>query len=589
VTKQLRLGAAEGGGDVSLSLDALVTSKMLVQANSGGGKSWLLRLVAEQAAPHLPVIFLDSEGEFASLRERFDFVLVGEGGEIRAEKRSAALLARKLVELEVSAVVDLYDLRLDDRREFVSLFLDSLINLPRSLWHPTLVVLDEAQKFCPEKGAGSAASTQAVIDLMSLGRKRGYCGVLATQRFTKLHNDAIAEANNVLIGRTWLLDDQERAGRMLGIRGDERRALRELGAGEFLAFGPALSPSGVVRFRSAAVQTTHPKSGQRLAYTPPKASEAVRRIAAQFEDLPREAEEEARSLETLRAQLDDARRTIARLEKSKPPAEPKVERVEVPILDKDHCARLELALKHADEVAEKIDAMAAGFVEDIQEAAAVVRDALERAERGQSPANTPPAVGQPAGRDAPKTLPRPRAEPDKDQDTTRGAGGGEVSGVGQKILDTLAQFEAMGVGRVPKVQAAFLAGYSNLRSKSFANAMGSLHSAGYITYPSSDSLAFTQAGRSLAAPVDAPLTTRQMQGRISDLLGSVHRGIVDHVIAAHPRAVEKTALAEKCGYNNVRSKSFANALGRLHTLGFVGYPEPGHVVATPLLFPDRLR
>jgi hypothetical protein len=65
---------------------------------------------------------------------------------------------------------------------------------------------------------GDAESTEAVISLMSQGRKRGYAGIIATQRLSKLHKDAAAEANNVIIGRTWLDADQARAGDAWGCR-----------------------------------------------------------------------------------------------------------------------------------------------------------------------------------------------------------------------------------------------------------------------------------------------------------------------------------------------------------------------------------
>jgi hypothetical protein len=77
------------------------------------------------------------EGEFASLREAVDVLLVGTSGELPANPRHAALLARRLLEYKVSAVVDLYELKLVERRRFVKLFLDSLIHLPRDLWRPT--------------------------------------------------------------------------------------------------------------------------------------------------------------------------------------------------------------------------------------------------------------------------------------------------------------------------------------------------------------------------------------------------------------------------------------------------------------------
>jgi uncharacterized protein DUF87 len=126
------LGQISDDGKLECDLPALVDTRLLIQANSGGGKSWLLRLIAERAG--IQTIVLDSEGEFASLREAVDMLLVGADGELPANPRHAALLARRLIEYKVSAVIDLYELKLAERRQFVKLFLDSLIHLPRELW-----------------------------------------------------------------------------------------------------------------------------------------------------------------------------------------------------------------------------------------------------------------------------------------------------------------------------------------------------------------------------------------------------------------------------------------------------------------------
>src|SRR5215469_735018 len=300
------IGQIIDGGKLECDLPALVDTRLLIQANSGGGKSWLLRLIGERAI--IQKIVLDNEGEFASLREAVDMLLVGAGGELPANPRHAALLARRLIEYRVSAVIDLYELRLGDRRHFVKLFLDSLIHLPRELWRPTLVILDEAHIYCPERGAGESASTESVISLMSQGRKRGYAGIIATQRLSKLHKDAAAEANNVIIGRTWLDADQARAGDALGLSKSDRLKLRDLEQGEFYAFGPAFSRPGVVHFRSDQVRTTHPRPGQRHLLTAPAPSKAIRGVLDKFADLPHEVEAEIRG-------LDEARRRIAELER----------------------------------------------------------------------------------------------------------------------------------------------------------------------------------------------------------------------------------------------------------------------------------
>jgi DNA helicase HerA-like ATPase len=325
------IGQVVVGGRLELDLPALVATRLLIQANSGGGKSWLLRLIAERAG--IQTIVLDNEGEFASLREAVDMLLVGANGELRANPRHAALLARRLLEFKVSAVIDLYEMKLAERRRFVKLFLDSLIHLPRDLWRPTLVILDEAHIYCPERGSGEAESTEAVISLMSQGRKRGYAGIIATQRLSKLHKDAAAEANNVIIGRTWLDADQARAGDALGLSKADRLKLRHVEQGEFYAFGPALSWPGVVRFRSDQVRTTHPRPGQRHLLTAPAPSQAIRGVLGKFADLPQEAEEEARS-------LDESRRRIAELEhqiKSLKSARP------APAIDRDAIERAVMA------------------------------------------------------------------------------------------------------------------------------------------------------------------------------------------------------------------------------------------------------
>jgi uncharacterized protein len=64
----------------------------------------------------------------------------------------------------------------------------------------------------PERGSGEAESTEAAISLMSEGRKRGYAAIIATQRLSKLHKNAAAEANNVIMVRIWLDADQTREG-----------------------------------------------------------------------------------------------------------------------------------------------------------------------------------------------------------------------------------------------------------------------------------------------------------------------------------------------------------------------------------------
>lgn len=285
----------------NIDLEKLIESKLLIQANSGGGKSWLIRRILEQSHGKVQQIIIDPEGEFGTLREKHDYILCGKGGDAPAEPRSAAILAHKLLEHKASAIIDLYELHPQERKHFVHLFVDALVDAPKELWNDCLVVIDEAHDFVPEKGESEAAN--AVIGLAAKGRKRGFCAILATQRISKLHKDAAAECNNKLIGRSTLDIDRKRASEELGFTTkEESLSLRTMKPGEFYAFGPALSDE-VKKIQIGEVKTAHPKVGSRSLnkVTPP--SENIKKVLSKLGDLPKEAEKEAKTTAELKEKI----------------------------------------------------------------------------------------------------------------------------------------------------------------------------------------------------------------------------------------------------------------------------------------------
>src|SRR5258708_35522864 len=90
---------------VRIDLPTLLDTRLLVQANSGGGKSWLLRRLLEQSHGKVQQIVIDLEGEFATLREKYDYVLAGKEGDTPADPRNAGLLAKRPLELNGSASI----------------------------------------------------------------------------------------------------------------------------------------------------------------------------------------------------------------------------------------------------------------------------------------------------------------------------------------------------------------------------------------------------------------------------------------------------------------------------------------------------
>lgn len=310
------LGVDTEGISIPIDVDKLVEGRLLLTATSGAGKSWALRRILEQTHGHVQHIVIDPEGEFYTLREIFDYVLARAGNEGERDcgisVQSAGLLATRLLELQVSTVVDIYDFKPAERTVFVQRFLESIMNAKRSLWHPVLIVIDEAHMFAPQ--TGDTESGSAVAHLMSGGRKRGFSGCLATQRYSKLHKDASSMCKNVLIGGFTLDVDVKRAVESLGFVGRDAGALvMGLQPGQFFVHGPAFTRE-VRQLKVGNVQTTHPKAGQR-APMPAVPRATIRSVLEKLTDLPGEAEKQAKTEAELRQEVRKLELEVSRLQR----------------------------------------------------------------------------------------------------------------------------------------------------------------------------------------------------------------------------------------------------------------------------------
>jgi uncharacterized protein len=242
MTVGIDMGVAAGGAPALLNLEELLATRLLVQGNSGSGKSHLLRRLLEQSAPFIQQAVIDPEGDFVTLAERFGHVVVDAA---RAEADLQRIAAR-VRQHRVSVVLNLEGLDSEAQMRCAAAFLGGLFEAERELWFPMLVAVDEAQLFAPA-AAGEVSdearkvSLGAMTNLMCRGRKRGLAGIIATQRLAKLAKNVAAEASNFLMGRTFLDIDMARAADLLGMERRQAEMFRDLERGHFVALGPALA------------------------------------------------------------------------------------------------------------------------------------------------------------------------------------------------------------------------------------------------------------------------------------------------------------------------------------------------------------
>ena len=555
--------------NISLDLPTLLDTRLLVQANSGGGKSWLLRRLLEQSHGKVQQIIIDLEGEFSTLREKYDYVLAGKGGDTPAEPRHAALLARKLLEHNVSAIIDLYELNHIERKHFVKLFLDAMVNAPKELWHPCLVVIDEAHQFCPEKG--QAESMDAVIDLATRGRKRGYCVVLATQRLSKLHKDAAAECNNKLIGRTGLDIDMKRAAEELGFTSKEQYlSLRSLEAGEFFMFGPAISTQ-VIKERVGDIQTTHPKAGSRFEVNVVPPTDKIKSILKKLGDLPAEAKKEAQTVDELKAEIRTLRAHKCPVVQTNPV---RIEKIEVPMVGKRTLEGLKKSESNIRRMVKSVKEASASFDVGLAQLGKVLMKFEQKNASVVSPARSVarPVVQEIKRQHVPLPVERTRFDSEPALN--------ELTNPEKKILNALAWLESIGVNEPEQTAVAFLAGYT-AGGGAFNNPKGSLRSRGYIEYRGRN-LALTESGRSEAKIPDQPLTTEELHKKVLDVLPGPEKKLLEVILRTYPDDISNEDLAFQAGYQ-VNGGAFNNPRGRLRSLGLIEYRQ-GRVKARDILF-----
>ena len=290
MTIAIEMGQTTAGGPATLDLEELLATRLLVQGNSGSGKSHLLRRLLEQSAPWVQQAIIDPEGDFVTLAERFGHLVIDAEAHTEHGLQLAGERARSH---RVSTVLNLEGLDAENQLRRAAAFLGGLFEAPRDHWYPMLVVVDEAQLFAPAI-AGEVSdearklSLGAMTNLMCRGRKRGLAGVIATQRLAKLAKNVAAEASNFLMGRTFLDIDMARAADLLGMERRQAESFRDLERGHFMALGPALSrrPLGL---RIGPTETQPRNSTPRLMPLPEAATEDVRAVilAAPPPDAPR--------------------------------------------------------------------------------------------------------------------------------------------------------------------------------------------------------------------------------------------------------------------------------------------------------------
>ena len=584
---------------VPVLLDDLIQTRLLLQADSGGGKSWCIRYLMEQSYSIVPQTLIDIEGEFSTLRERFPYVLVsatpGEG-DLRADPATAGPLCRKIAENGASVIVDLFDLDEKDQQLFVANYAAELLSLPKALWTPSLVVIDEAERVAPEQGA--AVSKSIVSSLVKRARKRRLGVVLAAQNLADLSKKAARSLHNKMIGLATLDTDIKRSAAELGFDKDRARELSELEAGTFFAHGRAFPYRGVRLVRTGPVKTTHDPLSHRD--TPPEAIQTP---------------------ETLNKVLEDLATIEAPADTDSGPGSPPTA-IDEDLLRREITTRLE---KHYEEelqrrLRENSDQRIQEATAHLQTQASNLRNSLEEARQHarnclrslETPAKNELDTRADNGISQEDVRVEPEPQPQKEVEEVWDTDPGDIVGYAvsgddhwsddlsdahRSILEQLEFLRSHKVRFIDRRNLALLSGRSP-RSSAYDDALAYLKKAGLIDYPEPGNVGITSLGRTIVTFIlndghntdrfEAGKTLAQLQREWLAYLGPSRSSLLQPLLEEHPSDMTREELARRSGRSS-RSSAFDDALAQMRKLGLIEYPGRGRIRATELLFPEELK
>ncbi len=182
--------------NIGINIDEsnLVVGRSCVVAQSGGGKSYGIAVICEELLKKkIGFTIIDPEGEYSSLKQKFDLLLISDSGDINFDV-DFLKLSQKVLENNIPVIFN------TDNKELISAWLTNLFN---NCTTPYLVIIEEADKFVPQRGE----NLSIIHEIAKRGRKRGLGLLIASQRPALINKDVLSQCNYQFIGKLTLEND----------------------------------------------------------------------------------------------------------------------------------------------------------------------------------------------------------------------------------------------------------------------------------------------------------------------------------------------------------------------------------------------
>ena len=239
-----------GVDGTTLPTSEIMTGRAFLTGKSGSGKSNSASVIAEELLERgLPLLIIDTDGEYLGLKERYDLHHVGKSDEADTDIDEAdpAKLAELGLEKNVPIILDISGvLDADVGADMARRVIEQLFQTGNRVRKPFLVIVEEIHEFLPESGKRGDIS-ETLLRVAKRGRKRGIGLLGISQRPAAVDKDFITQCDWIVWHRLTWDNDTRVVSRMIGT--DYADAVQELDTGEAFLMADWDDSIRRVRFR----------------------------------------------------------------------------------------------------------------------------------------------------------------------------------------------------------------------------------------------------------------------------------------------------------------------------------------------------